>query len=94
MSGNTLKNDLKKVLEEATKSIKAVNNLDELESMRIKFLGKKSSLNSFMKSLSELNSEEKAIAGKSLNNVKNAINSILEERKALLSIFCCRIRTC
>ena len=85
MSGNTLKNDLKKVLEEATKSIKAVNNLDELESMRVKFLGKKSSLNSFMKSLSELNSEEKAIAGKSLNNVKNAINSILEERKALLS---------
>ena len=42
MSGNTLKNDLKKVLEEATKSIKAVNNLDELESMRVKFLGKKS----------------------------------------------------
>ncbi len=85
MSGNTLKNDLKKVLEEAVKSIKAVNNLDDLESMRVKFLGKKSSLNSFMKSLSELNSEEKALAGKSLNNAKTTINSILEEKKVLLS---------
>ena len=85
MSGNTLKNDLKKVLEEAVKSIKDVNNLDDLESMRVKFLGKKSSLNSFMKSLSELNSEEKALAGKSLNNAKSTINSILEEKKVLLS---------
>ena len=85
MSGNTLKNDLKKVLEEAVKSIKDVNNLDDLELMRVKFLGKKSSLNSFMKSLSELNSEEKALAGKSLNNAKSTINSILEEKKVLLS---------
>ena len=41
MSGDTLKNSLKQVLEEATKSIKNVSSLSDLESMRVKFLGKK-----------------------------------------------------
>ncbi|MAW35167.1 MAG: phenylalanine--tRNA ligase subunit alpha, partial [Gammaproteobacteria bacterium] len=54
MSVDTLKNSLKKVLEEAVKSIKNVNTLSDLESMRVKYLGKKSLLNGLMKTLSDL----------------------------------------
>jgi len=64
MSGDTLKQDLARVLDEALGSIKDVNNLSDLEKARVHFLGKKSSLISFMKSLSALNGEEKADAGK------------------------------
>ena len=81
MSGDTLKNSLKQVLEEATKSIKNVNSLSDLESMRVKFLGKKSSLNNLMKSLSNLSSEEKAQAGKDLNDTKKIINDLISEKK-------------
>lgn len=65
MSGKTLKSDLKKVLEDASKLIKDAKDLSELELFRVKFLGKKSLLNSFMKSLSDLDGEQKAKAGKS-----------------------------
>ena len=85
MSGDTLKNSLKQVLEEATKSIKNVRSLSDLESMRVKFLGKKSSLNNLMKSLSNLSPEEKAQAGKDLNDTKKIINDLLSEKKLYLA---------
>ena len=51
MSGDILENDLKKVLVEALLSIKEINNLSDLEEIRVKFLGKKSLLITFMKLL-------------------------------------------
>ena len=83
MSVDTLKNSLKKVLEEAVKSIKNVNTLSDLESMRVKYLGKKSLLNDLMKTLSDLSVNEKAQAGKDLNDTKklttdDVINHVLQ----------------
>ena len=57
MSGDNLKKDLKKILEEASKSIKDINSISDLEKSRIQFLGKKSLLISLMKSLSDLTKE-------------------------------------
>jgi phenylalanyl-tRNA synthetase alpha chain len=85
MSGKTLKSDLKKVLEEASKLIKDAKDLSELELLRVKFLGKKSLLSSFMKSLSDLDGEQKAKAGKSLNITKTKINDLISEKKKVLS---------
>ena len=85
MSGDTLKKDLERVLDEALKSIKDVSNLSDLEKARVHFLGKKSALISFMKSLSGLNGEEKANAGKNLNAVKRQINQLLSDKKISLS---------
>ena len=85
MSGDTLKKDLERVLDEALKSIKDVSNLSDLEKARVHFLGKKSALISFMKSLSGLNGEEKANAGKNLNTAKKQINQLLSDKKISLS---------
>jgi len=85
MSGDTLKQDLARVLDEALKSIKDVNNLSDLEKTRVHFLGKKSTLIGFMKSLSGLDGEEKANAGKNLNTVKQQINQLLSDKKTSLS---------
>ncbi len=86
MSVDTLKNSLKKVLEEAVKSIKNVNTLSDLESMRVKYLGKKSLLNGLMKTLSDLSVNEKAQAGKDLNDTKKLINDLILEKKLSLSV--------
>ena len=85
MPGDTLKQDLEVVLDEALKSIQDVNNLSNLEKVRVHFLGKKSSLIGLMKSLSDLNGEEKANAGKNLNSVKQKINQLLSDKKTSLS---------
>ena len=85
MSVDKLKSSLKKVLEEAVKSIKNVNSLSDLESMRVRYLGKKSSLNSFMKTLSDLSASERAQAGKDLNVRAGCPNLIERIESGLLS---------
>ena len=85
MSGDTLKQDLAEVLDEALKLIQGIGNLSDLEKARIHFLGKKSMLIGLMRSLSDLNGEEKASAGKNLNSVKQQINQLLSDKKISLS---------
>ena len=85
MPGDTLKQDLAEVLDEALKLIQGISNLSDLEKARIHFLGKKSMLIGLMRSLSDLNGEEKASAGKNLNSVKQQINQLLSEKKISLS---------
>jgi len=84
MSGNSLKNNLAKVLKEATELIQNTNNLSDLEKIRVQFLGKKSLLIKLMKSLSSLDPSEKAVAGKDLNKAKVKINSLLANKKSSL----------
>jgi|TARA_B110000037_G_scaffold22607_1_gene25468 phenylalanyl-tRNA synthetase alpha chain len=85
MPGDTLKQDLAEVLDEALKLIQGISNLSDLEKARIHFLGKKSMLIGLMRSLSDLNGEEKASAGKNLNSVKQQINQLLSDKKISLS---------
>jgi phenylalanyl-tRNA synthetase alpha chain len=84
MPGDTLKQDLAEVLDEALKLIQGISNLSDLEKARIHFLGKKSMLIGLMRSLSDLNGEEKASAGKNLNSVKQQINQLLSDKKISL----------
>ena len=54
MSVEKLKSDLDKVLKKAFESIEKCENSEEIEKARILYLGKKSQINSLMKSLSAL----------------------------------------
>ena len=85
MSGDSLKNDLTKVLNEATELVQKTGNLSDLEKLRVKFLGKKSLLIQLMKSLSNLKGDEKISAGKELNNAKKIINDLLIDKKLSLT---------
>ena len=84
MSVEKLKTELEKVLDKALRSIKEIKNHEELEKARVQFLGKKSQLNSFMKSLSTLDGKNKADFGKIVNQAKNSLNLSLEEKKKSL----------
>ena len=96
----SLKMDKKIILQEINKS----TSVEELENLRIKYLGKKGIISLEMKSLSTLSNEEKKIKGKELNLIKTyfesefqfkkdtiekeVINSKLQQEKISLSIFC------
>lgn len=71
--------EIKKKFLEETESVK---NLDELEILRVNYLGKKSKFNEILKSLKDLSAEEKKEVGHLANQTKQEIFSILEKKKA------------
>ena len=73
----TLKMDKKVILQEIDKS----TSVEELENLRIKYLGKKGIISLEMKSLSTLSNEEKKIKGKELNLIKTYFESEFQIKK-------------
>ena len=85
MSGDSQKQDLSKVLEEAEKLIKDTKNLSDLDKIRVQFLGKKSLITGLMKTLSSVEIEKRAAQGEQLNNIKEKINFLLSSKKSELN---------
>ena len=69
--------DKKAILQEIDKS----TSVEELENLRIKYLGKKGIISLEMKSLSTLSNEEKKIKGKELNLIKTYFESEFQFKK-------------
>lgn len=76
---------IEEILREAKDSISAVNNSDELEKVRIKYLGRKSELIQIIRSLKELSVEERKEIGRRANEAKDTIEKLIEEKAAELS---------
>ena len=68
----------------ATQQISAVQSIDELEAIRVKVLGRKGELTAILRTLGELSPEERSRVGQTSNQVKAALESLLESRKAEL----------
>ena len=64
--------------------ISQIKDLKEIDLIKIKYLGKKGLFTSLLRSFSELNNNEKAIVGKSINIIKKDIEEIITLRKRLL----------
>ena len=71
-------NNLKREFE---KDLEKINKSQDLETIRVKYLGRKSLINQFFSYFPNLSKEERGTWGKRLNILKNKINSILEEKK-------------
>lgn len=72
------------VLQKAKKDVEAVTSIDQIENLRIQYLGRNGSINDLFTQLKDLPNEEKKDAGRKLNELKNAINQLIEERKEAL----------
>jgi len=68
----------------ATERISAVQSIDELEAIRVKVLGRKGELTAILRTLGELSPEERSQVGQKSNQVKAALEALLENRKAEL----------
>lgn len=64
---------------EALALIAEAKNKKELESLRIKFLGRRGKINQYLKQIVKLSESEKAQVGRVVNDVKRAIEETLQE---------------
>jgi phenylalanyl-tRNA synthetase alpha chain len=89
MSDSILKK-IEDISTQAKKSISESNRIEDLENIKIQFLGRKSELTEILRSIKDLPKEEKIIAGKESNRCRLNIESAYEEKhnklkKALLT---------
>ncbi|MFP4167757.1 MAG: phenylalanine--tRNA ligase subunit alpha [Desulfonatronovibrionaceae bacterium] len=75
---------LEGLVQEMQDLLDQASSFQELEDLRIKFLGRKGRLAAIMSELTALSQEDRPQAGKKANEVKNVLNSIWEKRKAEL----------
>ncbi len=77
--------DLKNLLEQASRSISESADMAALDAVRVAYLGKKGELTAQLKNLGQLSVEERPAAGQAINQVKVQIQELLEARKSELS---------
>ncbi|HHX58175.1 MAG TPA: phenylalanine--tRNA ligase subunit alpha [Candidatus Moranbacteria bacterium] len=71
---------IKELVKTAKKEV-AVGDLERLEKLRVKFLGRKSELTKILKSLKDLSVEEKKKIGPVANEARIKINELIETKK-------------
>ncbi|HPN30856.1 MAG TPA: phenylalanine--tRNA ligase subunit alpha [bacterium] len=72
---------LNNLLEEAEKQIEETSSSLEIESLRVKYLGKKSDLSNILKSVGNISPEERKNLGMRSNTIKTRISDLIEEQK-------------
>jgi phenylalanyl-tRNA synthetase alpha chain len=76
--------DLAQLRTEAESAIAAAGSAAELEELRVRYLGRKSELTATLRSIGELPPEERGPVGKEANQVRRALEDLLERRTAEL----------
>lgn len=76
-----MKDKLLNIKEEAISYIGEAKDLDELEDLRVKYLGKKGQLTLLLREMGKLSKEERPAMGKLANEVREAIEKELGEAK-------------
>jgi phenylalanyl-tRNA synthetase alpha chain len=65
----------------AVKAIASTETLDDLEQLRLKYLGKKGELSQILRGMGKLSPEERPAVGSQANVVKEEVQTSLEQRK-------------
>ena len=73
--------DLEKILEELQSKIVNVSSMNELNDLRVEYLGKKGSISMLSSKIAELPVEEKKTFGAELNKVKMIANELIYSKK-------------
>ena len=80
-----IKDKIDLIAEESITKISKSKHLNELEDLRIFYLGKKGLVTSFLKTMKDLEQSEKINIGKKLNLLKNKLINNIEEKKLHLN---------
>jgi len=79
-----MKEEILKVKEEIQKHIEESKTLQKLEEIRVNYMGKKGIFTDLSKKMKDLTAEERPKIGQIINEVKEKINSLLDERNKAL----------
>jgi len=80
-----MKELMQKLRETATEAIRNAEDIDALEALRVKYLGKKGELTGILKQMGRLSAEERPAMGQLANELRAEIEEDLEERRAALA---------
>ena len=72
--------DIKKVLNEVTKEIEQSSSQQELQNVKVAYLGKKGKITELLKSLKELSLEEKKSSGSKLNLLRIEVDNLIKNK--------------
>ncbi len=73
--------ELQQILDQALTQFSAINDEDQLEQAKAKYLGKEGSLTALLKGLGKLSADERPKAGAHINQVKQSIEAALQQRR-------------
>jgi len=76
--------NLEQQLIKARSAIQNANDLPTLDAVRVDYLGKKGEITALLKSLGQMSSDERAVMGAKINDAKQQIQELIENKKALL----------
>jgi len=79
-----MKEQLTAIKEQAKNELPGATNQQELDEIRVKFLGKKGELTSILKQMGGLSAEERPIIGQLANEVRAFLENIIEEQSSAL----------
>ncbi|MFH1028597.1 MAG: phenylalanine--tRNA ligase subunit alpha [Pseudomonadota bacterium] len=77
-----MREQLEQLKNETLTSIKSAGNVELLQEIRVRMLGRKGELTALMKGLGALSTDERPIVGQLVNNVRDEIESALESALA------------
>jgi phenylalanyl-tRNA synthetase alpha chain len=80
-----MKDKLKNIELEVVSKIKKIENLKELEDLRVHILGKKGQLTTVLRNMGNLTQDERPVIGKIANEVRESIQKSLEEAKETIN---------
>lgn len=80
-----MREKLSKIKQDAAAALDRADNLDLLEDLRVKFLGKKGELTALMKGMGALSPDERPVIGQLANEVRDFIGSALDEKRAAIA---------
>lgn len=72
---------LKEIQQEATAKIGEASDMDELEDLRVEYLGKKGEVTAILRGMGELPPEKRPVVGKLANQVKGKLKQLIAEKK-------------
>lgn len=73
--------NLEKIQEDALKEIKSCSNLQDLDSVKVRYLGKKGLITSEMKKIGSIDASLRKEFGSSINLLKQTINNLYDQKK-------------
>ena len=76
-----MKEKLLGIKNESMKLLNEVNTIKEIDELKVKYLGKKGELTQILKGMKDLSNEERPVMGALANEVREAIEKSIEEKK-------------
>ena len=87
-----MENELLKIKDEALEKIEACTSLKELNDIRVLYLGKKGPIQEAMKSMKNMDPDQRKTFGQTSNKVKQELSKAVEDKKEVLDTHMERVK--